>query len=402
MPSFTFREAPDTPVVYEDVFMLEALKEAELARHEGEVPVGCVLVRFDTEEGYPWATVPLMRSAVSRSSSNNSTSSTPTRTPAGTVEKRILARGRNATNKCHHALAHAEFMALEKLRELEEEVEVGEEIDEEDNDHAVDFLCSEEKASRDVSLSCSAKCDRGWLHSLHEGGKVLISEIPCALYVTVEPCVMCAAMLRYHQLPSPPESASYREHKEPVVHQECKPHFEEHNTKNNNTNKKKQEKNRTRVRMQNFYRISHVFYGCSNPRFGGNGSVLALHSDKWCSSGKENKVNDNEKTTIPTDTAIISSRVTSFSARADTEVNPPIIEHVLSDPFHHTNGLELQPYASEGGYRANEAISLLQDFYKRENVHAPGHKRRRKLEGNKAEENISSSHGSKNPEDNNS
>ena len=78
------------------------------------------------------------------------------------------------------------------------------------------------------------------------------------LYVTVEPCIMCASVLRQ-------------------------------------------------------YRVRRVFYGCSNERFGGTGSVLSIHSD------------------------------------------PSI------DP----------PYSSDGGLYRKEAIMLLRRFYLQQNERAP-------------------------------
>eukprot|EP00760_Papus_ankaliazontas_P009245 PhM_4_TR13985/c0_g1_i1/m.81704/K15441/TAD2, ADAT2; tRNA-specific adenosine deaminase 2 len=82
----------------------------------------------------------------------------------------------------------------------------------------------------------------------------------CVLYVTVEPCIMCAAALR-------------------------------------------------------LWSVGHVFYGCPNDRFGGNGSVLDVNSGV---------------------------------------------------------------YRSEGGHRASEAIDLLKVFYSGENEAAPEERRKRK------------------------
>lgn len=79
------------------------------------------------------------------------------------------------------------------------------------------------------------------------------------LYVTVEPCIMCAAALRH-------------------------------------------------------IGIAHVFFGCANDRFGGNGSVLSIHTDDWsCNS----------------------------------------------------------PYTSQGGHMEEEAVMMLRRFYIKENENAP-------------------------------
>lgn len=159
--------------------MTAAFAAAEAALHDGEVAVGCVLVH-----------------------SNTST---------------VVAHGHNRTNRDRHALGHAEFDAVECLRNAR----------------------------------------NGDLKDLSE----------YELYVTVEPCIMCAAMLQQN-------------------------------------------------------RIGHVFYGCSNPRFGGNGGVLRVHQ----------------------------------SGRGE--------------------------YCSSGGWEADRAVLMLQQFYSQENALAPDHKRRRKeMEG---------------------
>ncbi len=89
-------------------YMREALREAEAARSEGEVPIGAVIVA------------------------------------AG----RVIARGHNMTERLHDPTAHAEMIALTAATEA-------------------------------------------------MGGKYLQN---CCLYVTVEPCPMCAAALCWAQL----------------------------------------------------------------------------------------------------------------------------------------------------------------------------------------------------------
>ena len=96
-------------------FMMQALKEAQAAAEEGEVPVGCVIV------GNP------ERAA-----------------GAG----RVIARGHNLIQMLKDPTAHAEMQAITAA-------------------------------------------------SAHLGGKYLDR---CTLYVTVEPCPMCAAALRWAQI----------------------------------------------------------------------------------------------------------------------------------------------------------------------------------------------------------
>ena len=99
-------------------FMIQALKEAEAAAEEGEVPVGCVIV---AEEGR------------NKKKSGNG---------------RIIARAHNLTETLKDPTAHAEMQAI---------------------------------------TSASA----------YMGGKYLDK---CTLYVTVEPCPMCAAALNWAQV----------------------------------------------------------------------------------------------------------------------------------------------------------------------------------------------------------
>ncbi len=135
---------------YDPAAMAAAFAEAHAALAASEVAVGCVLVDMTTGQ--------------------------------------IVARGRNATNQRMHALAHAEFMAIEQLQLRDDEGAL-----EEDKAQSPHATLSGVERRQDLSGMC--------------------------LYVTVEPCIMCAAMLLYTK-------------------------------------------------------IGHVFYGARNPRFGGNGTVV--------------------------------------------------------------------------------------------------------------------------------
>ena len=92
----------------DEKYMMEALREAEAARAEGEIPIGAVIV---------W-------------------------------NGRIIGRGHNMTERLHDATAHAEMIAITAATET-------------------------------------------------MGGKYLNE---CTLYVTVEPCPMCAGALNWSQI----------------------------------------------------------------------------------------------------------------------------------------------------------------------------------------------------------
>lgn len=112
MPSFFLRQARVNMNIQADIidnyFMAEALRLAEIALEEGEIPVGAVVV-------------------------------------AG---ERIIGKGYNQTEKLNDVTAHAEMLAI------------------------------------------TAAAD-------HLGGKYLQD---CTLYVTLEPCVMCAGALYWSQM----------------------------------------------------------------------------------------------------------------------------------------------------------------------------------------------------------
>eukprot|EP00796_Vickermania_ingenoplastis_P009498 gene9498-6668_t len=273
---------PNHLVPYEEEFMRLALQEAEMALAEGEVPVGCVLVAIPRP-------TPCAGASASASSSLRWPAEKAEAEPKESLLSRVLATGRNATNRLGHALAHAEFMALEALqgklsaaippqtKRRKEEAGQGNSGEEEDGGGGG-------RIQDDIGAACHA--------------------LPCALYVTVEPCLMCSAMLRHHHhhVPSPPPAPSGTAVSRPMIV------------------------------------VAHVFYGCRNPGFGGNGSVLSLHRDAPWPKERQGPAGQ------------AGSPLSSASP----------------------------PYPSEGGHLAEEAVLLLQRFYERENVNAPGHKRRRK------------------------
>lgn len=101
-------------------FMIQALKEAQAAAEEGEVPVGCVIVANDAK----------------------------VKGKKLTSTGRIIARAHNLTETLRDPTAHAEMQAITSA-------------------------------------------------SSYMGGKYLDK---CTLYVTVEPCPMCAAALNWSQI----------------------------------------------------------------------------------------------------------------------------------------------------------------------------------------------------------
>lgn len=148
----------------------------------------------------------------------------------------IIARGHNLTNERKNALEHAELVSIGKYQ-----------------------------AERELAknTSCEAKT----------GNAIKGSH----LYVTVEPCIMCASALLYHG-------------------------------------------------------VKKVFFGCRNPRFGGNGTILSIHEDHLGELWEKEKLNNQ-----------------SVSSKLLLQIG----------------------YESFAGFREEEAIKLLQNFYEQENPSAP-------------------------------
>ncbi|KAI1451595.1 cytidine deaminase-like protein [Annulohypoxylon moriforme] len=127
-------------------FMRAALDMGNLALSTNETPVGCVIV----------------------------------------YHGRIIARGMNATNNTRNGTRHAEFMAISALLSRQGPGD----IEDVDDNPALD-----EAQWGDVDPSDGHLYPYGQkLHPAPVVSRDILSE--CILYVTVEPCVMCASLLR--------------------------------------------------------------------------------------------------------------------------------------------------------------------------------------------------------------
>ncbi|KAG5510307.1 hypothetical protein JKF63_07635 [Porcisia hertigi] len=281
---------------YVDAFMRAALEEAELALVEGEVPVGCVLVRTDANEA---AYKKLAMESVGAAATSASPQTTSPSSGDPLLESCISARGRNQTNLQRHALAHAEFIAAQQL--IDGAAQVGDtsagkkrsDTGDGGGEGAGGGGLAGDKTEKSVASSPAALPLSG------------LSEY--VLYVTVEPCVMCGAMLLYN-------------------------------------------------------RIAHVFFGCRNPRFGGNGTVLALHTPLQEKSLPHDLLPPDQP--AEKESPLVHAGTCSSYSTYESQIV--------------SGGGWWPGYVSEGGHAEAEAIRLLQCFYERENPNAPGHKRRRK------------------------
>ncbi|KAI1472309.1 cytidine deaminase-like protein [Daldinia caldariorum] len=127
-------------------FMQEALAMGNLALNTNETPVGCVLVH----------------------------------------NGKIIARGMNATNISRNGTRHAEFMALDALLSREKPIE---------GSAASTSPVLDHPSWETVDPTETHVYPYGQKHHPSPAVKPsIISE--CVLYVTVEPCVMCASLMR--------------------------------------------------------------------------------------------------------------------------------------------------------------------------------------------------------------
>ncbi|KAI1080485.1 cytidine deaminase-like protein [Whalleya microplaca] len=131
---------------YHLTFMREALDMGNLALNTNETPVGCVLV----------------------------------------YHGRTIAKGMNATNVTRNGTRHAEFMALSALLSRRGQGDVGEV----NTNPALDDASWGDVDPKDGHIYPYGQK----LHPAPVVDRSIISE--CVLYVTVEPCVMCASLLR--------------------------------------------------------------------------------------------------------------------------------------------------------------------------------------------------------------
>ncbi|ESZ95169.1 hypothetical protein SBOR_4469 [Sclerotinia borealis F-4128] len=153
-------------------FMREALAMANLALNTNETPVGCVLV--------------------------------------DPVLKKVVARGMNATNRSYNGTRHAEFIAIDELLSSSSKMDCGGANENKHGKRKREGGDNEGDNDKGDAIG-STRCDYG-----PEDLKSL------DLYVTIEPCIMCASLLQQ-------------------------------------------------------FGIRKVWYGAVNDKFGGNGGVLNIH-----------------------------------------------------------------------------------------------------------------------------
>ncbi|EFX05013.1 tRNA-specific adenosine deaminase [Grosmannia clavigera kw1407] len=294
-------------------YMNEAVAMAQLALRTNETPVGCVLVH----------------------------------------NGRVIAKGMNATNMTRNGTRHAELMCLNAL------LAQWDDVSDVDSRRADDSDCD---SAQDYDNDTDEFTDRDWArvnpskgHLFPYGQKLHPARVVnpdivrgCSLYVTVEPCIMCASMLRQ-------------------------------------------------------YGIKKVYFGAANDKFGGTGGVLRIHMNS-----KPNEPAAQNATYIETYVTNMMSKPRrtrtvrqplegtggstsmpsdkGMPADSSSELdgppmnNPPIVRRASTIPIAEGSvpardsghGGNVEPgFDVEGGWGRDKAVFLLRQFYVQENGRAP-------------------------------
>ncbi|KAK0633770.1 cytidine deaminase-like protein [Immersiella caudata] len=272
-------------------FMREALDMARLALKTNETPVGCVLVYND----------------------------------------RVIAKGMNATNVSRNGTRHAELMAICALlsyspasdtepsrnsppvKSLAVSMPLGVKTNEAQMPRA------ETSAWGDVEPRDGHLYPYGQkLHPSPRVNKSIITE--CILYVTVEPCVMCASLLR--QLG-----------------------------------------------------IKKVYFGAVNDKFGGTGGVFRIHQNSpYKALAPPPLPTSQEGKGVAK--LVVEQRSVSPNAPAPNEQAAggdagEVGCAPAETPLRGDGGNVERGYEAEGGWGRDEAVTLLRQFYVQENGRAP-------------------------------
>lgn len=238
---------------------------------------------------------------------------------------RVVARGMNATNVTRNGTRHAELMAISALLSYAPGAEMKPRTTDYPSKQPLADRTNKPKVTRGAWGDVDPKDGHIYpygqkLHPSPRVDRTIFSE--CTLYVTVEPCVMCASLLR--QL-----------------------------------------------------RIKKVYFGAVNDKFGGTGGVFRIHLNST-------PTNSNASSTPPFTRQderqdfgpALENQPTPLHAIAggnglygDAKGTNGNATKVLSErPAAEGDGGNVEPgYEVEGGWGRDEAVTLLRQFYVQEN-----------------------------------
>lgn len=268
-------------------------------------------------------------------------------TPVGCVlvyKNRVIAKGMNATNVTRNGTRHAELMAITALLSYSpaSDTEQGDPGNPADHPHYWGDV-----DPRDGHVYPYGQK----LHPAPRVSRDIISE--CILYVTVEPCVMCASLLRQ-------------------------------------------------------MRVKKVYFGAVNDKFGGTGGVFRIHKNSTPVpiptepvprpvdievtrpplAPKAHYVNGQPRDSVSSDGGASKHSsvgengngggVSGQQPRQQQQPQPPptpitaIAEGTVPGAGLEGDGGNVEPgYDVEGGWGRDEAVNLLRQFYVQENGRAP-------------------------------
>ncbi|CAD7968604.1 unnamed protein product [Amoebophrya sp. A25] len=284
-------------------WMRVACEQAGLAKLAGEVPVGCVFVSDKDGD-------------VASEDGDRSTMN------------RVLAKASNRTNCEHNGTRHCEMICID---EIWDGIHGAKRIQSTSSSssgstmnayakkkHQIEGRNGEEEPERDEAVCQLAPAD-AFKQRMQS----------CTLYVTVEPCIMCAAALQLCGL-------------------------------------------------------KRVVFGCRNPRFGGCGGVCHVHEiqagprdeastslkrPRSSSQGEEQNQEAEESSSSTALSALTTTSTTTTTGGTSTSST------CTAEPFTLRGFEALQATEFE-----EEAITLLRSFYERGNPNAPDAKRQRKID----------------------
>lgn len=239
-------------------------------------------------------------------------------TPVGCVlvhNGAVIARGMNATNVTRNGTRHAEFMALSALLSYQpdnSEEAVGAQLRQQANERSKADAPDDES---DLFPMDDEYVRKGHVYpygqKLHHAPRVDRSIVrECILYVTVEPCVMCAGLLR--QLG-----------------------------------------------------IKKVFFGAVNDKFGGTGGVFSIHKNSTNTHRQTNTAFVPRPLQASANACNLSRPTSSSSGKILLNSNRQQKTSQGGDGGDGGN-VELG-FEAEGGWGRDEAVSLLRRFYVQEN-----------------------------------
>ncbi|KAK3367170.1 hypothetical protein B0T24DRAFT_682306 [Lasiosphaeria ovina] len=283
----------EAEIAYHSQFMEQALDMARLALKTNETPVGCVLV----------------------------------------YKGQVIAKGMNATNITRNGTRHAELMAITSLlsrRKASNLAPARMPLSDKTNQQTIHDDDPSTWPDVDPEKNSHVFPYGQKFHPSPCVDKSILQE--CTLYVTVEPCVMCASLLRQ-------------------------------------------------------YKIKNVLFGAVNDKFGGTGGVFRIHKNSpfVASSAPPTPMPQNGKGSVrPVMGPRAISTVSADDGQASSSGDDSKSEHSNDAPYRPLftplpptpnlpgdGGNIERGYEVEGGWGRDDAVTLLRQFYVQENGRAP-------------------------------